>query len=194
VVIKELGDDEDEEDEEEEEEEEEEAVPVAAARGKGAAKGGAADHTKDFLSLSGDGKKRGAAAAPAAAPPAKKAAAAPAAAAKPAAKPAAAAAPSPAAAAKAGKPGSQFADGPAGSLGSRKFDNGLEIVNISNGKPDGKVALMGKRCACMHTAPTLLCLWLITCLRWLTCALAVPALRQRANEVRGPPQVQRQGV
>ena len=34
----------------------------------------------------------------------------------------------------------------AGTLGSRKFDNGLEIINLAAGKPDGKVALMGKRC------------------------------------------------
>ena len=127
----------DEEDEEEEDEEEEEApaAPVAAARGKG----NAADHTKDFLSLSGEGKKRAApAAAPAAVPPAKKAAPAPA---------AKAAAPAPAQPAKLTKPGSQFADGPAGSLGSRKFDNGLEVINVAAGKPDGKVALAGKRCA-----------------------------------------------
>jgi hypothetical protein len=121
VVIKELSDD-----DEEEEEEEEEAAPAARGKGKPAAD----DHTKNFLPL--DGKKRAAPAA--AAPPAKKAASA--------------AAPAPAAAAaKAGaKPGSQFADGPAGSLGSRKFDNGLEIINLSAGKPDGKVALAGKRC------------------------------------------------
>ena len=140
VVIKELpagaGDDEDEEDEEDEEESEDDAPPASAGRGKP----NPADHAKNFLPLSGD-KKRPAAAPTTATPPAKKAApspapaAAPAAAAKPAASPAAA-----------GKVGSQFSDGPAGTLGSRKFDNGLEIINLAAGKPDGKVALMGKRC------------------------------------------------
>ena len=108
VVIKELpagADD----DEEEEEEEEEEAPP---ARGKP----NPADHSKNFLPL--DAKKRPAA-APAATPPAKKAAPAPAASPAAAAKPA----PSPAGAAN-GKLGSQFSDGPAGTLGARKFDNG----------------------------------------------------------------------
>ena len=140
VVIKELpagaGGDDDEEDEEDEEESEDDAPPAAAGRGKP----NPADHAKNFLPLSGD-KKRPAAAPTTATPPAKKAApspapaAAPAAAAKPAASPAAA-----------GKVGSQFSDGPAGTLGSRKFDNGLEIINLAAGKPDGKVALMGKRC------------------------------------------------
>ncbi len=166
VVIKELpagADD----DEEEEEEEEEKAAP---ARGKP----NAADASKNFLPL--DAKKRPAA-APAATPPAKKAAPAP------AASPAAAAAkpePSPAGAAN-GKLGSQFSDGPAGTLGARKFDNGrtcpldchhclmlpaltrrpiysvaaVEIINLAAGKPDGKVALMGKRC--VPGAPALLC-------------------------------------
>lgn len=80
---------------------------------------------KDFIPLSADGKKRGAS-APGAAPAAKKTA--PTAATKPTAT----------------KPGSQFGDGPPGTLGSRKFDNGMEIINLSNGRPDGKVALPGK--------------------------------------------------
>ena len=145
MVIKELpaaggdDDDEDEEDEEDEEDSEDEAPPASAGRGKP----NPADHAKNFLPLSGDGKKRPAAAPTAATPPAKKAAPSPAPAASPAAsKPAA----SPAAGAAGGKMGSQFSDGPAGTLGSRKFDNGLEIINLAAGKPDGKVALMGKRC------------------------------------------------
>jgi FK506-binding nuclear protein len=82
-------------------------------------------------------------------PKGKRAAQAPAAAAPPAKKPAASPAP---AAAKAGaKPGSQFADGPPGSLGSRKFDNGMEVINLGAGKPDGKVALPGKRVSMQYT-------------------------------------------
>ena len=175
-MIKELpagaggADDEDEEDEEDEEDSEEEAPPASAGRGKP----NPADHAKNFLPLSGDAKKRPAA-APTATPPAKKAAPSPAPAASPAvAKPAA----SPAAGAANGKMGSQFSDGPAGTLGSRKFDNGLEIVNVAAGKPDGKVALMGKRCVhdarkrhCFMAAASLLSLCL--CADTLTgiCAL-----------------------
>ena len=145
MIIKELpegadGDeDEEEDDDDEEDEEEEEAVPAKPlARGKP----NAADSSKNFLPLDAkaDAKKRPAA-APAATPPAKKAAPAPAASPAAAAKPDA----SPAGAAN-GKVGSQFSDGPAGTLGARKFDNGLEIINLAAGKPDGKVALMGKRC------------------------------------------------
>ncbi len=110
-------------------EELDDAPPAAAPKaGKPAAD---AHKDRDFIPLGGDaaGKKRAAAQQPAAqAPAAKKQA------------PAAAAPP------QAAKPGSQFTDGPPGTLGSRKFDNGLEIINLANGKPDAKVALPGKRC------------------------------------------------
>ena len=203
VVIKELPAGAD-EDEEEEEEEEEKAAPPA--RGKP----NAADASKNFLPL--DAKKRPAA-APAATPPAKKAAPAPAALPAAAAKPA----PSPAGAAN-GKLGSQFSDGPAGTLGARKFDNGrtrpldchhclmlpaltrppihsasaVEIINLAAGKPDGKVALMGKRCVPAAARQMHCSLALLT--RCCACARRASPRPQRADEVCGAPQVQRQGV
>ena len=127
---------------------------AAPPRGGKAAAAAAAAATD--ASVPQQGKKRAAAsaAAPTAAaaaalpaqPPAKKAAVAAPGGGKAAAAPAAAAA-----AATPAKPGSQFVDGPKGTLGKRTFDNGLEVISVSSGPPEGKAALPGKRVSMQYT-------------------------------------------
>lgn len=139
VVIQELDDDEDEEDEEMEERGQ---APHSAGKTKPGV------HEADYIPLGGAaaaaasaGKKRPAQDSQAA-PPQKKATAGSTPPASQKSRPESKQQEAPASGAK---PGSHFNDGPPGSLGSRKFTNGLEVINLVNGKPDGKVALPGKR-------------------------------------------------
>ena len=149
------GSDDEEFDEDEDEDEDEEEPPLGAPRSSGvrirelreeeeAAAAEQASKKRPAASPAAPAPKGGAAAAPspkgaaaAQQPPAKKVTIA-----SPSPVPSA----KPAAAAAAGaKPGSQFQDGPSGSLGSRVFDNGLEVINVKAGGPNGKTALPGKR-------------------------------------------------
>jgi FK506-binding nuclear protein len=117
--------------EEEEDEDEEEAVPGVTRRG-----GVVIQELVD--------EPEPPAAKPKAATPAKRAA-------EPSPAPAAKkAAPSPAAAEKPDKAGSRFEDTPSG-LGSRVFDNGMEVINVKAGPHGGKVALAGKRVSMQYT-------------------------------------------
>jgi hypothetical protein len=192
VVIQELNGEEDgDEDEDEDEEEEEEAKAPRRQAGK--------HQEDDYISLgtaAAAGKKRPAQDTPAQQGPQKKQAVSPGAASqgKPQAQSAqkgrpeggAQGQPSPA---SGSKPGSQFTDGPPGSQGSRKFTNGLEIIMLANGKPDGKVAIPGKRC--VSSGPQALSAPVFpVCSLHSRTTLCV----QCVHEVCGPPEGQWQGV